>query len=211
MKRPRTAKGFPWLPWVLAAGSFAAGSLVAWTILTRPTASDGQPAEHHAITVVNAMRELATLTSSEFHLERVVDLRDKQNGPLGMFPTEDAILFVAVGRVQAGVDLHHLSPDDMHQDPEKQSLTVTLPRAQITSVTLDNHLSFVHSRHTGMFAKRRPDLESLARQRAEDHLREAALERNILTHAETSAHKSITELLKVLGFKRVTVTFHDKG
>jgi len=59
--------------------------------------------------VLVAVRDLARLESASFHMERVIDLSDKQSKLWGMINTEDAILLVAVAEVTAGIDLQKLT------------------------------------------------------------------------------------------------------
>jgi len=47
-----------------------------------------------------AVRDLARLESVAYHVERVIDVRDKQSLLFGLLKTEDAILLVASERSQ---------------------------------------------------------------------------------------------------------------
>jgi hypothetical protein len=52
-----------------------------------------------------SVRELARLELLELHLEKVLDLAEKQSRFFGLIETTDAILLVAAGDVTLGVDL----------------------------------------------------------------------------------------------------------
>src|SRR5450755_1486514 len=67
--------------------------------------------------VLLAIQDLARLESASFHMERVIDLTDKQSRLFGLIQSEDAILLVAVADVSAGVDLQKLTTDDIAVNP----------------------------------------------------------------------------------------------
>ena len=87
----------------LAATVLTAYAVFAW--LPRPAASTSTTVVRSAPSVVVAVRDLARLESAEYHVERVIELRDQQSRFFGLITVEDAILLVAVGDVTAGVDL----------------------------------------------------------------------------------------------------------
>jgi hypothetical protein len=156
--------------------------------------------------VVLAVRDLARLESVEYHVERVIDLRDRQSLLFGLIRTQDAILFVAVGQVTAGVDLGELSDDDVTVDRVKGTASVRLPPARVLSTRLDNDRSWVFARTTDVLAQRREDLETRARQEAERTLEQTAVEGGILTRARTNAERTVEALVRSLGYTTVTVT-----
>jgi len=113
----------------------------------------------------------------------------------------DKLIFVARGNVIAGVDLAKLSPDDMWVDAG--TLYVRLPEPEIFVATLDNDKSYVYDRDTGIFTKGNIDLETLARQAAEDEIEKAALEDGILDQARTNAEYYLLRLFQTLGYPQV--------
>lgn len=155
--------------------------------------------------VITAVRDLARLETTTFHVERVVDVRDRQQWLNGMVHVEDAMLLVAAGDVVAGVDLGKLRPEDVVVDGEHRRVSITLPAAEVLSSRLDNDRTFVYSRSTDTLARRSETLETRARQEAERTLTQAALEGGVLTRADASARTSISTLLHGLGFRDVEV------
>ncbi len=156
--------------------------------------------------VVVAVRDLARLESVEFHVERVIDLRDRQSLLFGLIKTQDAILFVAVGQVIAGVDLGELVDDDVTVDRAKGTASVRLPPARVLSTRLDNERSWVFARTTDVLAQRREDLETRARHEAERTLEQAAVEGEILVRARANAERTVEALVRSLGYTTVTVS-----
>ncbi len=117
---------------VLVIGAAMMGAVLA-TCVGRVLAPD-EPEEPDTVTVVRptpnvvvAMRDLARLESAEYHMERVVDLRDRQTRLFGMVEAEDAILLVAAGDVIAGVDFTAMRDGDVVVEPELSRATLTLP------------------------------------------------------------------------------------
>lgn len=155
--------------------------------------------------VITAVRDLARLESTAYHVERVVDLRDRQQLLGGMVQAEDAILLVAAGDVIAGVDLQKLRPEDIEVDPTARRVRITLPPPEILSAALDNGRTFVYSRDTDTLARRSETLETRARQEAERTLRQAALEAGVLSRAGRQASSSIETLVRGLGYPDVQV------
>jgi hypothetical protein len=157
-------------------------------------------------TVIVAIRDLARLESVAFHEERVIDLRDRQSLLFGLIRTQDAILFVAVGEVTAGVDLAELKDSDVIADRASGKAQVILPPAKVLSTRLDNEHSWVYARTTDVLAQRHEDLETRARQEAERTLEQTALTGGILERARTNAERTVAALVRSLGYTDVTVT-----
>ncbi|MGH2376975.1 MAG: DUF4230 domain-containing protein [Candidatus Limnocylindria bacterium] len=155
--------------------------------------------------VVTAVRDLARLETVEYHVERVIDLRDEQSLLFGLIRTEDAILFVAVGQVTAGVDLAELGEGDVVADRERGTAEITLPPARILVTRVDNERSWVYARVTGALARREEELETLARREAERTLEQSAVDAGILERARANAERTVAALVRSLGYTTVTV------
>jgi len=160
--------------------------------------------------VITALRDVARLEGAVFHVERVVDLHEKQSKLAGLVQAKDAILLVAAGDVTAGVDLAGLVETDVAIQGHGGKVSITLPRAEIFSQRLDSERTYVHSRQTDVLATRRENLETRARQEAERSLAAAAIEGGILSRAEKSVALSVTALVRSLGFAEVEVTFRGE-
>ncbi|MBM4434817.1 MAG: hypothetical protein FJ028_06925 [Chloroflexi bacterium] len=85
------------LPLRFAAAAFVLAIVMLGLLFARQ-AFEGGTALRPSPSVVLAVRDLARLESVEYHVERVIDLRDRQSLLFGLVRTRDAILFVAVGR-----------------------------------------------------------------------------------------------------------------
>lgn len=159
--------------------------------------------------VITAIRDLARLESSEFQVERVIDLTDKQTHFFGLIETKDALLLVASGSVVAGIDLATMKDGDVSIEPGKKRVHVRLPQAKILSSRIDNERTYVHTRRTDVLAERKESLETEARKEAERSIVEAAKQGGILGRAQENARRTIESLVRSLGYDAVTVEFRD--
>jgi hypothetical protein len=192
--------------------SGAGGALYLWFERSKQQLAPAEPVSvlRPTPTVVTSMRQLALLQTVSFHLERVIDLRDRQNHMFGMVQAEDALLLVAAGDVTAGVDLSGMRDNDVVIDAQTRSVKVLLPPAQVLAATLDNDATYVHTRRTDALAKRQETLETRARQEAESTLRDAALAGGILQRAREGAERTVGTLLRSLGFELVEIRFREE-
>jgi hypothetical protein len=151
--------------------------------------------------VVLAVRSLNRLESAEFVIEKVI-IKEAGQGALGVL-FGDRLIFVAHGNVIAGVDLSKMQVSDIQVLSSGQAYVV-LPAAEILVVNLDNHKSYVVDRETGLLTEGDVNLETEARREAEDEIKKAALESDILAKAQTGAEANIRQLLAQLGYTDVT-------
>jgi hypothetical protein len=151
------------------------------------------------VTYINEIRALARLETIQYSIEKVITAEVGQ-GTFG-FAFGDKMLFVAHGIVIAGIDMEKLQPGDMRL--ENGVLYVRLPPTEIFIATLDNEKSYVYDRETGLLTKGSVDLETLARQSAEDEIRKAALEDGILTQGDVNAEAYLIKFFNALGYDNV--------
>ncbi len=151
------------------------------------------------VTIINQIRPLARLETIQYSVEKIITAETGQEvfGPL----FGDRLLFVAHGLVIAGVDLSELSADDLKVN--NGILEIKLPEAEIFVATIDNEKSYVYDRDTGIFRRPDEDLETLARQAAEEEIRQAALGDGILAQARLNAEVFLERLMDDLGFEEV--------
>ncbi|MDP9002860.1 MAG: DUF4230 domain-containing protein [Myxococcota bacterium] len=161
--------------------------------------------------VVTAIRDIARIETTQFHIEKVVEVSDAQSRLWGMLEAKDALLLVAVGDVIAGVDLAKVREGDVRVDEATRSVHVSLPAPEIVASTLDERATHVYSRATDALAARNEQLEGAARRTAEEQMRKAALEAGILDRARTSADRTLRVLLRSLGYERVDLDWADRG
>jgi hypothetical protein len=161
-------------------------------------------------TVLVAVRALARLESAEYHMERVVDLKQRQDLLFGLVHADDAILLIASGDVTAGVDLAKLRDGDIIVEPRARRVQMRIPPPEILSVRIDNNRTYVQTRKTDLLAQRNEQIESRARQIAESSIRQAALDTGILERARSSATQTLTVLARSLDYDRVDLVWSER-
>ena len=151
------------------------------------------------VTYIYEVRALARLETIQYSVEKVITAEQNQ-GSFG-FLFGDKLLFVAHGVVIAGIDMEKITPEALRLD--NGVLYVTLPPAEVFIATLDNQKSYVYDRETGLLTQGVQDLETLARQAAENEILNAALEDGILTQAQTNAENYLYRFFQALGYQNV--------
>ena len=151
------------------------------------------------VTIIQEVHALARLETIQYSVEKVITTEVNQ----GFFKSlvGDKLLFVAHGVVIAGIDMNKLTPDNMEM--VNGVLTVELPEAEIFIATLDNEKSYVYDRDTGLFSKGYIELETTARQAAEQEIYNAAIEDGILEQANQNAEVFLSQFFDSLGFEDV--------
>jgi hypothetical protein len=151
------------------------------------------------VTIIHEVRSLARLETIHYSVEKIITAEVGQDELKFLFG--DKLLFVAHGYVIAGIDLQKMETKDMVF--KDGALQVTLPETEIFVATLDNDLSYVYDRETGLFRRNDIELETKARQAAEAAIQAAALEDGILEQARTNAENYLSRLLSSLGYHQV--------
>jgi hypothetical protein len=219
-----------WLPWVLVIGILVI--LVATSVgvvlsIQRTTQRAVQPVSDMTselgtqvarilhptptilpdpITIINQIRPLARLETIQYTVEKVITAEVGQDSLAPLFG--DRLLFVGHGYVTAGIDLENITSQDLVI--EAGMIKVSLPEAEIFDATLDNDKSYVYDRETGLLTHGDINLETTARQAAEDQIRQAALDDGILDQAQANAETFMESLLNKLGYPQVIFIYPEK-
>jgi hypothetical protein len=159
--------------------------------------------------ILVAIRDLARLETTEIHVEKVVDLSDRQSRLFGLVQATDALLLVAVGRVTIGIDLSRLGEDDIAMDPETGVARLTLPAPEVFSARLEEGETYVYTRSTSLLARRNEHLEAQARKEALRAIEKAALEGDAMARARAQAERQLRALATQLGAKRVEIGWRE--
>ncbi len=151
------------------------------------------------VTYIYDVRALARLETIQYSVEKVITA--EQNQGTFDFLFGDRMLFVAHGTVIAGIDMEKIQPGDMQLSDG--ILNVRLPAAEVFIATINNQKSYVYTRETGILSKQAVDLETLARQSAEQEIMKAAIEDGILQQAQANAETYLLKFFNALGYKTV--------
>lgn len=159
------------------------------------------------VTIIHQVRSLARLETIQYSVEKVITAETNQGIFKDLFG--DRLLFVAHGVVLAGIDLNQITQEDFSM--QGQVLTVQLPAAEIFLTTLDNDKSYVYDRQTGLLTHGDIQLETTARQAAEDEILKAALADGILNQAQQNGENYLERLLHDLGYPEVIFKVNNPG
>lgn len=152
-------------------------------------------------TLVTQVRELNRLETASMRVIHVGTISQSYS----VIPNAlagDEITFLATGDVIAGLDLSKLKPEDVWRSPDG-AINLRLPAPEILVSRVDNEQSRVISRKTGALRRADIDLETRARQHAEENIRSESLKKGILPLASKNGEKKLAELLRTLGAERV--------
>ena len=158
------------------------------------------------VTIINQIRPLARLETIQYTIEKVITAEIGQNALAPLFG--DRLLFVGHGYVIAGIDLSKIRSEDINY--EDGILVIRLPKAEVFIATLDNNQSYVYDRETGLLTHGDINLETTARQAAEDQIKQAAFEDGILEQAQANAEIYLKSLLNELGYSEVSFVYTDE-
>jgi hypothetical protein len=156
------------------------------------------------VTVVREIRSLSRLETVQYTVEKIITAETNQ-GPFG-FLFGDKLILVAHGTVVAGIDLGRLVGSDVRIDSQGVVYMV-LPAAEVFMATLDEDKTYVYDRETGLLASGVKDLETEARQAAQEEILQAAIEDGILPTALTNGKAYLQRFLLSLGLE--DVMFND--
>lgn len=190
---------------VALLAAFVAGtSIVVWRLAKRTIQREVFTPKEKTVdlaTVVTQVRELSRLETAQMrvvHVGRVSQTYKLVPNALG----GDEITFLAAGEVIAGIDLSRIQQNDVWRSPDG-TINLRLPAPQILIARVDNKESRVIARKTGVLRRADVDLETRARQHAEENIRAESLKKGILTIAQQSGEKKMAEFLHTLGFEKI--------
>jgi len=189
---------------VIAAVIAFTTAMIVWRMTKRVVVEQILTPQEKTIdltTLVTQVRELHRLETAAMHVMHIGTVSQSYK----LVPNAlagDEITFLAEGDVIAGIDLARLQQSDVWHSPDG-TLNLRLPPPMILVTRVDNQKSRVLNRKTGMLRRADVDLETRARQNAEQNIRAEALRRGILPTAQASGEKKMAELLHTLGFEKI--------
>jgi len=169
--------------------------VVGWLLKDEPEQTTTGPV------VVEGIQDLNQLTT--LHWKGFVFVTIESGGTRWeQIVSGEVVRLVAVGDVEAGVNLAELEQGDVRV--EEKTVTIQLPEPEILSVSLDESETRVYDRDFSLL-NIRPDDETpeKARDVALDRIAEAAREDDVLNTAEKNAEDSIRAFVTTLGFEEV--------
>jgi hypothetical protein len=172
--------------------------LMIWFVLPRLSRLHTPPKINDTATLLVQVQTLSRLVTVKYVLEKVIVLEDPNwlgENWLG----ENRVLMVAHGVVLAGIDLRELRPEDLQISQNK--IIIKLPPARVTDTYLDDKLTQVVERKTGVLRAFEKDMEQNARRQAVADLNRAARNGGILKDADERARAQLTNLFQMLHYQ----------
>lgn len=157
--------------------------------------------------VISKIQTLNRLQTVVYSVDTVITA-EKQGNWYTLWQDGQKGLFVAHGKVQAGIDLNELTADKVQISSDengKQSVQITLPPAKIFETYLNN--VEIYDIKTGMFGMVDidPQIFSQAQQSGKQQILTTACQSDILKLATDNAQKQIQSLFMLAN---VTVVVH---
>lgn len=146
--------------------------------------------------VIERISALSELTTMRFNYANIVTSSTEMPGVLAAL-YGDSLVMVAVGHVEAGIDLSSITADDIQYDPVANTFTLDLPAPRLNDCFLNEQESYVVSRATGIFAAPSPALDTESRRFALRQFRDLAIEEGILLDAAREAETVVREFLSL--------------
>ncbi len=151
------------------------------------------------VSIIHEIRSLARLETIQYSVEKIITADSGREELKALFG--DQLLFVAHGEVIAGIDLEKIREEDI--SVKGKVVTIKLPESEVLVTRLDNKESYVYDRQTGLLMRQDIELETKARQSAEEEIHKTAVKDGILKQAQINAENYLDRLIRSLGYEEV--------
>ncbi|HEY0540401.1 MAG TPA: DUF4230 domain-containing protein [Actinoallomurus sp.] len=168
--------------------------------------------DRSAPVVLNSIQNLSRYEAATGNYQVVVDLEKDAKFLPGALRGERT-LFVGNGNVDAYVDFSHIGNGALTVDKAHNTVTVHMPHAQLEKTNLDPKHSYVFARQRGLFDRfgdfftSNPNQQQQLYVLASQKIQDAANASGLTQRADANTKSMLTNMLRALGFKTVTVTF----
>ncbi len=163
--------------------------------------------------VLTAMRDLSEYHAATGQYQVVIDIQQDAKFLPDIIKGKRTI-FLAIGSVDSYVDFRKLGDDAVSVSPDRKSVTITLPRAQLSKPNVDPDQSRVLNQDLGvidrlgnLFSDQPNPQNQQMYQVAEQRLADAARQVGLQKRAEDNTRATLDKLMRSLGFTTVDITF----
>jgi hypothetical protein len=173
---------------------------------SQTTTDRSQPALLKSITA------LSRYEAASGSFEVVVDLT-KRTALIPSFLAGSETLFIGDGTDIAYIDFSGLKGQAIKVSPDRLSVTISLPGAQLEPAVLDVQQSYVYAQQQGLFNRignffsGNPNSQQEVYILAQQKIQTAARQSRLITQAQANTRTMLNSMLTSLGFKHVTVNF----
>jgi hypothetical protein len=163
--------------------------------------------------VLTAMRDLSEYHAATGQYQVVIDIQEDAKFLPDIIKGKRTI-FLAIGSVDSYVDFRKLGDDAVSVSGDRKSVTLRLPRAQLSTPNIDPNQSRVLNQDLGVVDRlgnlfsdqpnpQNQQMYQLAQQRLADAARQVGLQKR----AEDNTKATLDKLMRSLGFSEVNITF----
>lgn len=138
--------------------------------------------------ILERIQAMSRLTTTRYNFSNIVTT-ERELPRLIELLYKDKLTLIAVGYIDAGVDLSAMT--DLDIVLLDGVLTLRLPPPTLQNCALNEQESYVVSRDTGLFTDVAPEFDDIARQFAVRSFRDIALEKGILEEANDKAKAAL--------------------
>jgi hypothetical protein len=162
--------------------------------------------------VLKSISALSRYEAASGSYQVVVDLTKKISFIPSFLQGSDT-LFIGVGSDIAYVDFSQLKGQAIQVSPDRTTVTVKLPPAQLEPAVLNVDQSYVYAEQQGLlnrignFFSGNPNGQQQVYILAQQKIQTAATQSPLITDAQHNTQDMLTSMLRSLGFTKITVTF----
>ena len=165
------------------------------------TIKEPEPYQDISPAMIDSIQAMSSLTTVEYTEHTTIE--KGTDSSWFDWARGDTIVMLAVADIGAGVSLEDMTVDSFIVEQSSGVVQIRMPAATIHYHSLDNDLTQVYDRMTGLFTHGDSQLESDARRIAEQTLLDKALAEGILQDAQTNAVTVLTNFLMGVGYTEV--------
>ena len=163
--------------------------------------------------VLTAMRDLSEYHAATGQYQVVIDIQQDAKFLPDIIKGKRTI-FLAIGSVDSYVDFRKLGDDAVSVSADRKSVSITLPRAQLSKPNVDPDQSRVLNQDLGvidrlgnLFSDQPNPQNQQMYQVAEQRLADAARQVGLQKRAEDNTRATLDKLMRSLGSTTVDITF----
>lgn len=159
-------------------------------------------AEVNEDVMVQKITSMGKLELVKYSMKDVIEKKESH-----MILPDERVLFLAVGEVTACIDLTKIRKEDIVQSASHDTVTVTMPKAEICYVRLDHQRSRVYDITGALFPGNAKNMVEDIYKIAEKRLLANANEMNIIGKAQDNAQLIFRPMLENISGKTVLIRF----
>jgi hypothetical protein len=162
--------------------------------------------------ILKSITALSRYEAASGSFEVVVDLT-KRTSLLPSFLAGSETLFVGQGTDIAYIDFSGLKSQDITTSANRETVSISLPKAQLEPAVLNVNQSYVVAEQQGLFNRignffsGNPNSQQQVYEAAQQKIEAAAQQSPLVAQAQKNTEGMLDGMLTSLGFQHVTVTF----